>query len=322
LRLMCRKFLFFLLLLINVQLVSFAQVGPYFLDYGGGLGAANYLGEIGGMDKSRQDFISDIKMSQTRPALNAFVRYKIHQKVAFKANLTGLRIKGDDKLSNNVGRNARNLHFRNDILELATTAEITTFYAPDIGNSRRFRLDFRSYIFFGVAGFYHNPKAQYEGKWVPLQPLRTEGQERPYSRFQMAIPMGLGFYYTFKRKHRFGWEFGWRKTFTDYLDDISTQYATNEQLGNDPKRIALSNRTPERTDVSSTTAASFGPRRYTSDGRLVTDGKRGDPKYMDNYFVTTLSYSYVIRGKNSFYRQQYNYILGNKRHNRKVRSKF
>ena len=30
--------------------------------------------------------------------------------------------------------------------------------------------------FVGVGGFYFNPKAKYEGKWVSLQPLGTEGQ--------------------------------------------------------------------------------------------------------------------------------------------------
>ena len=42
--------------------------------------------------------------------------------------------------------------------------------------------------------------------------------------------MGFGFFFTFKRQHRIGLEFGWRLTFTDYMDDISTEYVSDEQL--------------------------------------------------------------------------------------------
>jgi hypothetical protein len=297
-------------------LFCFRTFAQYNLDYGGSIGASNYLGEIGGKDGTRKDFVNDIKMSQTRPAINAFVRYRIHSKVSVKGSLTALRIQGADSLSTNPQRTGRNLSFRNDIIELAATSEVITFHGPDIGNSRRYQLDFKSYIYFGVAGFYHNPKAQYNGDWYALRPLRTEGQEKPYSRIELAIPMGLGFYYTYKRKHRFGWEFGWRKTFTDYLDDISTSYARPEQMANDPMAPILANRNVELTQPHP-----INPANYTANN--ISASPRGNPLDKDNYFVSTFSYSYVIRGKNQFYRQQYSsFIFGNKRKKRTSRAKF
>lgn len=297
---------------ILLTITPFTGMAQYSWDFGGGLGGANYLGEIGGNEKARREFVNDIKMSQTRPAITGFARYRFSPTVLFKGSLTGFRIQGADKLSTNPGRVGRNLNFRNDILELATTTEINFYQPNDIGNTRRFRLDFRSYVFFGVAAFYHNPKANYNGEWINLQPLRTEGQIKPYSKFQISVPMGVGFYYTFKRKHRFGWEFGWRKTFTDYLDDISTQYASPEQLNNDPTAIAIANRRNEINDANLPHYANYTP-----------GSKRGDPNNKDNYFTSTINYSYVIRGKSSFYRSKYNFIWGKGgRKKRKTRAKF
>jgi hypothetical protein len=291
---------------------TFAQ---YDLDYGGGLGASNYLGDIGGKEKSRRDFVNDIQMSQTRPSLNAFVRYRFNQKAFVKGSINTFRIQGADSLSTNPERTGRNLSFRNDILELAATIEIQTSEMFDIGNSRKFTVDFKSYVFFGIAGFYHSPKAKYMGNWYALRPLRTEGQEKPYSSFELSIPMGLGFYYTFKNKHRFGWEFGWRKTFTDYLDDISTNYAKPEKMSNDPMAPILSNRNVELTEPHP-----INPSNYTANNKSASP--RGNPRDKDNYFVSTFSYSYVVRGKSKFPKRKYPWIFGLQHIPRKLRPKF
>lgn len=297
----------------SIFLMIFPLLGSaqYLWDIGMGIGGANYLGEIGGKDKAAQDFVNDLVINQTRPAITGFVRYKASPTLYFKGSLTGLRIQGSDNLSTNPGRVARNLHFRNDIAEIATTAEINYYQLNDVGRSRRYRIDFRSYFFFGLAGYYHNPKASLDGEWIALNPLRTEGQVKPYSRFQIGIPMGMGFYYTIKKRHRFGWEFGWRKTFTDYLDDISTSYASAEELNHDPVAIALANRRNELNDASLPHYSNYEP-----------GNKRGDPSDNDNYFVSTVSYSYVIRGRSNFYRSKYSFIFGNKRKKRKTRAKF
>ena len=86
----------------------------------------------------------------------------------------------------------------------------------------RYLLDFKAYFFGGLAAFYNNPKAQLDGQWIALQPLNTENLDKKYSRIQMALPVGFGFYYTFSRIHRFGLNAAWRFTFTDYIDDAST----------------------------------------------------------------------------------------------------
>ena len=229
-------------------------------------------------------------------------------------HFTYLRIKGDDKLSTNPGRVGRNLNFRNDVKEFAFRGEAVFFEENDVGSRGRYRMDFKSYGFLGLSIFHHNPKALYQGEWVALQPLMTENVR--YSKWQFGIPMGIGFYFTEKRKHRYGFEMQYVNTFTDYLDDISGNYADPADLSS-PLAVALANRRGELGDQAGVPEPSnYGP------PSLITNGKRGDPTRNDSYLFMTFNYSYVIRGQNNFYRQNYNWLSGPKRGKRVVRAKF
>ncbi|HYG51066.1 MAG TPA: DUF6089 family protein [Flavobacteriales bacterium] len=268
----------------------------YAFDYGFGLGASNYLGEMGGKEKARRDFVADMKLSQTRWAMNGFARYKFNDYFALNAGLSYLRIEGDDKLSTNRGRKGRNLNFRNDMLEFTARGELYVYSASDIGKNSFQRLDFQSYLFAGLGGVLHAPKTTYKGEWVYLRPLMTEGQA--YSKIATTIPIGYGFYFTKKRKYRFGFEMGWRVTFTDYLDDCSTVYVDQSSTGNQMV-IDLSNRRPELMVNGS----------VPNDIYYKPGEKRGDPSHNDTYFTALITYSYVLRSKSTLYRQ-YEYLWG------------
>lgn len=301
--------------ILIVLLVAFSASemnAQYNWDVGIKLGAANYLGEMGGLEKTRRDFILDMKLSQTRWAMGAFARYRFSPLVSVSGSFMYGRIQGDDKLSTNRGRYGRNQNFRNDLMELALQAEVTFYNSNDVGGTGRYRLDFYSYAFLGVAGYYSNPKGSLDGNtWVPLQPLMTEGVE--YSKFGLAIPTGLGCYFTSDKKHRFGFEAGWRLTFDDYLDDVSGFYVSDDVYNQmSPEAQAFANRRPELgNDPSAPDAIHYG-----------NENKRGDPTHNDTYMFMTFSYSYVIRGRSNFYRQKYPWFLGRKSKVRKSRTKF
>src|SRR5882672_10123321 len=101
-------------LLLAFTISASAAFSQYKWDFGGMVGAANYLGEIGGKEKTRRNFILDLKLSQTRSALGGFARYKLNPDIYIKGSLSWLRISGADALSTNPGRVGRNLSFRND----------------------------------------------------------------------------------------------------------------------------------------------------------------------------------------------------------------
>ncbi len=282
-------------------------------DYGFALGVSNYLGDIGGKEKTRRDFVADMKMAKTRWNVGGFARYKVHQKLSVKVALDYLRIEGDDKLSSNPARNARNLNFKNDIFDLAVTGQVFFYEDNDLGNTYRYRNGFRAYFFAGVGAYYSNPKTL-DGN-VKLRPLHTEGVS--YSPVGINIPAGVGFYFTFHKKHRIGYEINYRTTFTDYLDDVSGNYA--DPSGMSAEGAALSNRTDEVSGLDPNFAKNFG-----YDAATGTTNKRGDKTHKDGYMTMSLSYSYVLRGKSSFYRGRYGHFFGKHRRGkvRKIRAKF
>ena len=283
-------------------------------DYGGCIGATNYLGDIGGKEKTRRDFVSDLKLSKTRWNAGMFARYKYRQNISLKAAFDYMRIEGDDKLSSNPGRYFRNFNFKNDIFSLATTAEYFFYTDPDLGNTYRYKNSFRAYVFGGVAGFYTNPKSRYQGEWVKMRDYFVEGYE--YKKIVFGIPMGVGFYFTFNKRNRWGFEFNYMKTFTDYLDDISGNYP--DKAPGDAYTNGLALRTTELTQQQ--IDASSSPNGVYSH---TWGAKRGDNTNKDAILYVTFSYSKVIRGKSSFYRSKHNSFFGKSRRKvRKIRAKF
>jgi hypothetical protein len=305
-----------ILLIYSITQAQSSRSMPWAWDYGFSLGASNYLGDIGGKEQTRRDFVADMKFAKTRWNIGGFARYKVHDRLSIKLALDYLRIEGDDKLSNNPGRNARNLNFRNDMFDLAATGQVKIYEDNDVGNTYRNKVGFRAYFFAGLGMFYTNPKAYVDGSYVKLRPLQTEGVS--YSPIGINIPAGVGFYFTFRKKHRIGYELNYRTTFTDYLDDISGTYADPTGMSTDA--AALSNRTNELSNIDPAFAKNFG---YNSEQKV--GNKRGDPTHKDSYMTMSVSYSYVIRGKSSFYKGRYgnNFFNKLKRSKTKViRSKF
>ena len=311
----------FILVLFVSPLIGVAQ---FKWDFGGGLGVTNVLGDMGGKEKTRRDFVADLKMKETRWAVDGFARYKINPQILIKGMFTYARLEGADSLSTNPGRVGRNLHFRNDIFELAFNGEFVFYEASDIGSSYRFRNDLRCYAFAGVGGIYHNPKGKLAGSWVNLAPMLNEGVK--YSKVQFVIPMGVGLFFTIKREHRIGWEIGWRKTFTDYLDDVSTVYVDQSTLS--PEALAWQQQAYNGTvamNLSDPDDLIPDPNNYTphlENGNMVYP-KRGDSSHPDAYIITTFNYSYVLRGKSRFSRSRYSgYFKTRKYKKRKSRAKF
>jgi hypothetical protein len=301
-------------ILLLFSICTLSMQSQWLWDFGVNAAAANYLGDIGGGAGTRRGFVSDLKLAKTRWNFGGFVRYKWRPKLSLKLAVDYLRLEGDDKLSSNPGRRFRNFNFRNDVYDVGFTGEYFFYENNDLGNTYRYRNGFRAYVFAGVGGFFSNPKTLYQGEWVALQPLATEGVQ--YRKFVMNIPMGVGFYFTLNKKNRIGFEINYRKTFTDYLDDISGNYPDKPS---DSYSQGLILRTTELNSTDPQLVAS-NPGAYES--HQFGGYKRGDSKHKDAYLTMGLSYSYVIRGKSSFYRVRNTGFFSKKRKMRKIRAKF
>ena len=296
-----------------VALATSRIQAQYAWDIGIHVGGANYLGEMGGKDQPRRDFVWDMKLSQTRWCFGGFARRKINRLLSVNTGLLYMRIQGADALTEEYRpRRGRNLNFRNDMLEWYLRPEFTIFQDNDLGGRGRYRLDFRLFGYVGIGVYYHNPKGQInrEGDFYALQPLTTELVD--YSRIGVSIPAGIGFHFTQRRRHRFGFDLGWRTTFSDYLDDASTVYADPALL---PSQLAV--------DLANQTSYAYAldptlPHPNNYDAGSI----RGDATHNDSYLTATFTYSYVLRGQSNFYRQRYSWIRGAKRVGRKSRAKF
>lgn len=149
----------------------------------------------------------------------------------------------------------RNLSFRSELVEAALVAEFDFRpFGAGVTDS-----PWTPYLFGGLAVFHFNPKAYYiavdgSGQWVELQALSTEGQgtslypgRRPYARVQLAMPFGLGMRLKLNKKVTMTVEYGFRKTWTDYLDDVSTTYVGDELLQNEVREGTMAARMADRS---------------------------------------------------------------------------
>lgn len=136
------------------------------------------------------------------------------------------------------------------------------------------------YGFAGIGLFKFSPYTvdSVYGK-VYLNGLSTEGQglpqypdRKPYKKIQLNIPVGAGVKYALSDDVQFGFEFGLRVNFTDYLDDVSTTYVDQNILLNakGPVAVAVAFRGDELKP---------DPRAYPGAGSI-----RGSAKAKDYYY--------------------------------------
>lgn len=210
---------------------SLCASGQYF-EAGVSVGAANYAGDL-----SDGDFLP----AEYRGAIGIFTRYNYNERIAARATVTLGSIQGADARSHNAPQVARNLDFESPLAEVAVMGEYNLLpYAPRNHDVAAL------YVTAGVAGFRFNPTTTFNGESVELQPLETEGVA--YSRFNLAIPFGGGLKLNVTDRLNLGLEVIARHTFTDYLDDVSGDYAdVDAQYATDPMTAALSFRSPQYT---------------------------------------------------------------------------
>jgi len=228
----------------------------------GGIGTSSYFGEL----------TNPGDLWRAKPALSAGLQYYINNVVSIRAEADWFQLKGDDaKAPAETGRPPRNLSFKSDNFEANFTGHISL-----LPQGRRFyqRPPVNLYAFGGLGFLYFNPKTEYQGEKYALQPLQTELVK--YSRFAFVIPFGLGTKFKIGPFFNLAIEGGYRVTFTDYLDDVSTFHVDAAAFSN-PIAAALSDRGPE-----------VGAKK------AEVGAIRGNPKTNDGYFLFSAKVEYYL----------------------------
>lgn len=281
-----------IIILLTVVLTTLSNpfYSQYNFDVGINFGGTGFLGDIGGTSEVAKGFLGDIVLKQTNITSGIYGRYKINSKIHINSGINYVKISGDD--ANSAGPRAwRNLRFQNQLFELNSCLEYTFFRINDLGGTGRYRTSLNLYAFVGGSVFYHNPKGAFLEnanspikEWESLRPLKTEGQETPYSSISFSTPYGLGAIVKTATFYKFGIYFRYMKNYTDYLDDVSTVYAHNASEGNIANQYN-------------------GPEEQT--GSFATGQIRGNPKSLDDIFMLNLSFSKIISSKNNIYYADY-----------------
>lgn len=258
------------LYLLTLLLTIWCFSGVQGQNWEGGLfvGASNYKG----------DLAPNIAPSETHPALGVFVKRNLSPFFSFALTAKQGTISGNDENFSHL--EDRNLSFESNITEVSTILEFNFFpflkgLEPD---------QFTPYVYSGFAFFRFEPITTFKGQTFDLQKFRTEGQgtkgDAPsqYSTLQPAIPIGGGFKLQLNRRLNLTFKLGYRATFTDFLDDVSTDYPSKAILSKarGDRAVSLSDRSVDQW--------------YTGKGK-----QRGNSQTNDWYLFTGFTFSYNIK---------------------------
>jgi hypothetical protein len=183
------------------------------------------------------------------------------------------QISGDDRHSNQPLYNNRNLHFKSIVAEVNSQA-VFNFFPFEIGAPMEgWVFPFSPYMFWGLGAFYFNPKAQYQGVWYKLKDLDTEGQgtvvymKRNYSRVQVNMPFGMGIKAGIGPRASLGFEWGFRKIWSDYIDDVSSTYPSFQVMKFERGEVAAALSDPSLDKPADNPEINAGRQRGNSKNR-------------------------------------------------------
>lgn len=303
-----RKCLCTLAITLVIYNSSYSQLsaGNYF-EAGVTVGPMVFLGDLGGHQGVGTTFLKDYNMNATKLTYGIYIAAHPSELLGIRLSANFGSIEGDDNYISNKGgeevaRLNRNLNFKSSITEANLLFEVyPTVLFEDQPTDQWGRL--RPYGLLGVGVFHFNPMGQYVDPntsattWVYLQPLHTEGEgfvaNRPnYALTQIEIPMGVGVKYYVSDKVNLGLEFLYRKTFTDYIDDVSTTFV-------DPAVLAAN--LPSGTATIATAMANKSPLQGIPGSNYNPGDKRGDPTQNDAFFTLALKVGIRFGDKDNYY---------------------
>ena len=278
------KRLYMVLFIVTIFLVTALSSFAQYSEVGFGAGMSHYWGDL-----NAPDFPSNFSNGRFAVQLSARYIYKKHWGI--RGNFVLGRLFGDDRKSKLEWQKQRNLNFQSPLAELGVMGEFYLFgYETYDGSSV-----FSPYLTAGISVFRFDPSTKFQGNIVRLQPLGTEGQGMPgfgdkYSLINLAIPIGAGAKFKISERMNISAEVVGRRTFTDFLDDVSKSYVSYEDMtgpgGNGALAARLGNRMNEY----------FGQEEPIN---IPTGAQRGGQKVRDYFFISTVSVNLLLSDGNS-----------------------
>ena len=233
--------------------------------------------------------------------------HKINTNIAFTVDVNYIRLLADDGSVSSIKKRStsdayiRNLHMRNDVVELGVHARYELFACNDYFTKRK---DINYFGTIGLGVLYTNPQAKDStGNWRNLKNIHTEN--RSYSNFTAYIPVSVGMQIKLSSHIDLELEVGYRFTFTDYLDDAKGEYIDPAKLSGDGKYFSnrsadpINEFTGNNRDLNYIQNDLGYPILTTSDGYSYVSStapgqSRGTRFGLDGYFVAMVRVVYII----------------------------
>ena len=264
-------------------------------EVGFNFGPSFFLGDLGGNSGKGTNDIKDINFEFTKLMKGIFITMYPKKWVGLRVAADVTYLEGSDAIINTTGinelwRKQRNLDFKTTVYEGYIALEI--FPTMLLNSKSEYEPRLRPYGLVGIGVFHFNPMgsltdAAGNKTWYYLHPLRLEGQgmpeypySKPYKLTQINIPLGAGLKYYASERINVSMEVLYRKTFTDYIDDVSTKYI-------DPNSYTKYLSGQEATLAYKLSDKSIGI-IYPGMTRYPAGTQRGDVKKADTYFSVVL----------------------------------
>jgi hypothetical protein len=266
------------------------------LKAGMGWGAMLALTDLGGHKGQNRPFLWDANLECTHLCALFFAEVDFQKGWSLRWQYTGGTVSGADSLAGNGDRyaqlrNWRNLHFLTKIRETALLLKWAPIVFSKINGSGGAG---ELYVELGIGLFHFAPSAFDGNHLIALAPLHTEGQylrdgkkSTRYPLTQANLPLGLGLQLDCNARWQLNLEVQYRILFTDYLDDVSTEYPGKEYLekylGGESLRTTL--------------YWSDRRKKMERPGAYNSTTNRGNPRRNDGYGTLTAQLVYVINRK-------------------------
>jgi hypothetical protein len=289
---------FILLLFICSGLITKSQAQAFIFgnekvkfEVGFNFGPSFFLGDLGGNSGKGTNDLKDVNLEFTKLSKGVFFTMYPTKWLGLRLAADYTFLEGSDNIITTKGinelyRKQRNLDFKTNVWEAYGAIE---FYPTRLLSvDEEYEPRFQPYAVGGVGMFHFDPKGSLTDgggnqTWYKLHPLRTEGQgmpeypnSTPYKLTQINIPFGAGVKYFVSDRVNISVEGLYRKTFTDYIDDVSKKYI-------DPKNFAKYLNAQDATLAYKLSDKNI-PIIFPGQGRFDAGTQRGDLKNGDTYF--------------------------------------
>lgn len=283
------------------QQITFGK-GTTTWEAGFNCGPSFFLGDLGGNEGRGERFIKDVNVEFTNIIKGAFIAVYPKNYLGFRAVVQTGYLQSADEAINTRGRlelfrKERNLDFKSALSEAYVAMEFHPWFWQN-RNNEFFYGKFSPYVLAGIGICHFNPQgsvtnANGEKTWYYLKPLHTEGQgmaeypdRKNYSLTQINVPLGGGLKYFLSERTNISLEVLHRKSFTDYIDDVSTSYIDPKLFDKylSPADAVIARKIHDKTNGSNTPGAS----------RIRPGEQRGNPKQNDSYFSVLLKIGFRL----------------------------